>query len=195
VLLPLCAIGQNSGIVIKEKKDVHFFPPKTFYSDKEYDDSGNVYWSNYLIAFNKPMVYKDTIFDEYYRLLHFGSYISIVEVIKSKGIYTIISDSLDNNKIIRTQDTLTAKEFSNKADSLKILVERLWHIQSYKKLKEIHEDDRDNWVIEIKQGTKYHAINRIEAEEDVDKFIRFFMGIGDLHGYKIFHPSNHYRTN
>ena len=54
-------------------------------------------------------------------------------------------------------------------------------------------DDRDNWVIEIKNGNKYHAINRIVAAPDLVSMITLLMDFGHFKGYSIYYDNTNYK--
>lgn len=185
ILFPLLTSGQINDNIPK------YFPPKTFDCNKELDDKGNHYWSGFLYNAKKLNLYQDTTFSVYYRLLYYGNYMAIIEVYKNFDNYILAIDSLANdNKLYRQINTVISKNNLSRIDSLDILSGQFFKIRSYENCyddnKFLSIDDRDNWVIEIKKQNKYHAIERTLAEENVARFIKIIMDIGNMHQYHIY---------
>lgn len=197
MLLPLLTSGQTTNSNYSEKYS-QYFPKFTFDCNTKYDNVSNKYWSGYLTILKKLKLYKDTTYTEFYRLLYYGHYIAIVEIYKNSDKYIVIADSLDNNnKVHRYIDTLTSNTFEKESDSLNALTGKLFKMRSYEHCTQDNGipvvDDRDNWVIEIKKGNKYHAINRIVADSYVTNFITLLMDSGQLKGYAIYFTSDKYK--
>jgi hypothetical protein len=170
-----------------------YFPEYSFDCDSSLDLTGNRYWSNWLISFKKPSIYQDTLFTEYYRLIYFGKYFSIVSIHKISNDYILVSDSLNwqnKSNAVEYRDIVFNENDLKFIDTLKALSLELHDYRSYENCTDdktiLFLDDRDSWVIEYKVDGFYHVIERYTPEDEVKKFIILLMKVAKLKGYRIF---------
>ena len=152
-----------------------------------YDLTEHWYWSSYLNVHGKTSIAKSSSITEGYRLLYWGDYFSIVEIIKRDSTFEIIVDSTswNDNKLYRWIDTINV-------DSRILNVRRLCDtlISDSKKgssyIYELSEDDRDNWAFEWKNENSHFVIEGIEVSQEFSEIIHALMEIGNLSGYTIY---------
>lgn len=191
----LLIYGLSFGQQKEIDKDSLFFPNNSFDCKENYDLDGNNYWSNYLIMHKKTSIYKDSALAESFRLMYWGEYFSIVEIIKSNNVYQIIIDSLSwRDHIIHRQ----IGKIYNLDSIFKIhkLCEKLWKKRSYGKCFEDNPmaiDDRDSWVLEFKINHEYKIIERTEVDNEIKAIIFELMKLGGLTGFGLYNDSGEFK--
>ena len=201
ILILFCLLTQT----IQSQNEIpKYFPESSFDCDSVLDHSSNQYWSSWLYNLKKPILYNtkdytDYYYTEYYRLLYWGSYLAVVNLIINRDSYIVITDSLGNNfQATENKDLILAPPGLYIIDSIKGLVPELIRFRSYenctKKDDLIFIDDRDSWVIEFKIGDKYKIIERKEPEDAVEKYILLMMKLAKLNGFMIYESLNNYKS-
>lgn len=152
-----------------------------------YDLSDHWYWSGYITAHGKKSIAKDSLINECYRLLYWGDYFSIVEIIKRENSFEIIVDSTSwsENKLFRSFDTIN---IDSRILNLRSLCFTLVNDSNKENpyIFELSEDDRDNWAFEWKNENSHYAIEGIEVTQEFSEIIHLIMEIGNLSGYTIY---------
>ena len=152
-----------------------------------YDLTEHWYWSGFIKEYGKKSIARDSLIEEGYRLLYWGDYFSIVELIKKGNDFEIIVDSTpwNDHKIYRSIDTLLPPSgILNIRELCSKLISESGNDSSY--VYEIHEDDRDNWAFEWKYENTHYAIEGIEVSQDFYEIIHSIMELGNLSGYTIY---------
>jgi len=154
------------------------------------------YWKNYLIAYGKKSILNDSTISEAYRLVYWGNYFSIIEIIKHQDLYYITADSSSwgtrNYLVYRSHDTLSMNrelqfiyQYCNlhKEEKIELDVskEGLYIL-----------DDRDNWAFEYKIGDHYRSIEGIETCQELETIYSKLMSLGKLTGYRIYSNNGGY---
>jgi hypothetical protein len=155
-----------------------------------YDLTEHWYWSGYLKAHGKKSIASDSIIKEGYRLIYWGDYFSIVEIIKKDNSFEIIVDSVSwiENKIYRAFDTIQADlRIFNLRSLGSALASRSKRVNL--SIYEVYEDDRDNWAFELKNENFKFAIEGIEVNQEFSEIIDLIMELGDLSGYTIYNQN------
>lgn len=156
---------------------------------QEADLSVHRYWSSYLIRNGKESLQADSSVFEAYRLIYWGQFFSIVEIIKVSDQYVVKADSsawgMNFHKIFRSQDTLYESE------DIEYIRQYCWSHKDEKRFEnEVDisntEDDRDNWAFEYKIDSIYRSRYEIVVPEELAKVYQRMMKLGKLSGYKIY---------
>ena len=178
-------VGQEK-IVIKSK--INSSPPS--YTDSNTDLKEHWYWSYYINTFGKESIKNDTSITEAYRLLYWGNYFSIIEIIRQDDIYLLTVDSMSWNNTsitLRTKDTLNLiPQISKIYTDCNSLYEVALSKDSIRIITIECEDDRDNWAFEWKNNGKYAMIEGIEVSNVFAKVIDSIMKLGRLSNYEIY---------
>ena len=186
-LIQQIALGQDRASVLKDFP--FYFPENSFHNDTLVDKIINLHWSNFLQYIDRPILNENQSYQEYYRLVYQGGYMLSIDIFKVNENYIIVTDSLgEDDRIFQRNDTISLSESSKLSDTLKFLTEKLWNIKCYNhnnKEEIVIEDDRDNWLIEIKRKNNYHVFSRIEPEIEVETYINYLMKLGKFSGYRI----------
>ncbi|MDY0077408.1 MAG: hypothetical protein RBR87_09045 [Bacteroidales bacterium] len=153
----------------------------------DFDLTEHWYWSNYLKSHNKKSIAKDSTIDEGYRLLYWGKYFSIVEIIKRENIFEVIVDSTPWNENIAFR-SIDSIKMETRILKLRSLCDTLICDSEKESLYtyEVAEDDRDNWAFEWKNENGHFAIEGIEVSQEFSEIIHSIMELGNISGYTIY---------
>jgi hypothetical protein len=148
------------------------------------------FWKNYLIGCGKKSILTDSTISEAYRLVYWGNYFSIIEIIKHQDLYYLTADSSSwgtrNYLVNRSHDTLSMNcqlqfiyQYCNihKQDTVELDVS---------KEDSFSLDDRDTWAFEYKIGEYYRSIEGIETSKELETVYSKLMNLGKLTGYRIY---------
>jgi hypothetical protein len=187
LLTKIISIGQIKSV--PNDSIPFYFPFGYFSTNPDFDTIANRYWSSYLFASKKQKIYENECFPECYRLIHYGEHPSVIEIFKRGEKYVLIADAYSNHsQIFRTIDSLDIKDFRLKIPRLSTIDEFFWKMKNrffYNDSIVMINDDRDNWLIELKMGEKYNVINRIEPEKEIRELITQIMKAAGLKGFVI----------
>jgi hypothetical protein len=180
--------GQKDTLYLDPIK-VNTYPK---YRSPENDLIEDWFWSNYLISFGKKSLLSDTTIKEAIRLIYWGNYLSVIEIIKSDSIFQVEVDSLSwiNNHIVYRNKKIISKK-SEIVLIQKICKELFDSIGEVfpNQIKTIHNDDRDIWVLECKLENEYITSDKKEMGEDMKRIIGTIMRFGELSGCRIYNKS------
>jgi len=155
------------------------------------------YWKNYLIGYGKKSILTDSTISEAYRLIYWGNYFSIIEIIKHQDLYYITADSSSwgtrNYLVYRNHDTLSMNselqfiyQYCNMHKEEKIELD-VSEEDSYSL------DDRDNWAFEYKIGDYYRSIEGIETCQGLETIYYKLMKLINRTGYRIYSNNGDYK--
>ena len=197
ILMTLCSSFSGFSQIITNDSIPLYFPEYSFNPNKTFDDISNRYWSSYLFGLGKQIIYKDKSIQECYRLIYYGPGSSVVEIFKRGDKYIIISDSLPSLiKSFRRIDSLNKEDLFIKIPELRNLDLYFWDMKNgpYNPDKEYYilNDDRENWLLELKKGDKYNVITRIEPEKEIKDLIIQIMTASKHRGFRIWTSQDNY---
>lgn len=182
--------------VLQGQEDTIIFDPIDFnkVESKHYAPNTDLvdhwYWKNYLLSHGKKSILTDTTVLEAYRLIYWGNYFAIVEIIKRENLYYVTADSSSwgtrNYLIYRSQDTfLTNSEIQYIRQYCNATKEEKKLIYPSKD-EPAAIDDRDNWAFEFKIGEYYRSMDGIKTSQELESIYVKIMKLGGLNGYRVY---------
>lgn len=190
--ITLCTIstallGQEDTIIFDP---IDFNEVEPIYYAPNTDLVEHWYWKNYLSSYGKKSILTDTTVSEAYRLIYWGNYFSIVEIIRRDSLYYITADSsswgTSNYLIYRSQDTLLADNEIQCIHQYCDAIKDKREILDPSKEEWAVLDDRDNWAFEFKIGDFYRAQDGIDTSKELESVYVKIMKLGGLNGYRIY---------
>lgn len=163
----------------KIQKENLFFPEKSFDCLENKDLIGNEYWTNFLLGCHKKSLFKDTTSMNTFRLLYWGTHVSIIEIVKEKSLIRFTVDSLSNynDKVYRTIDSL---QINSSFVELNKLIDLLWDKRSYENCSDSLDysiNDAFSWVLEFRVGNKYKVIERQKPDIEIKNAVNCLLDI------------------
>jgi hypothetical protein len=155
------------------------FPEGVFNCDTIEDRNENIGWSNVLNDFKTKSLYLNENKNlEIYRLIHWGSNLTILEFTKQPSDFLLNYGSTDLTTIEKKKIYLKTLKLSDKTQQNKLI--KLFKQVELKenRRKCVDEnifviDDRDSWIFEIKNNDKYKFLKTKELDKNLKALVDF----------------------
>ncbi len=155
------------------------FPEGVFNCDTIEDRNENIGWSNVLNDFKTKSLYLNENKNfEIYRLIHWGSNLTILECTKQPSDFLLKYGSTDLTTIEKKKIYLKTLKLSDKTQQNRLIkfFEQVELKENRRKCVDENIfviDDRDSWIFEIKNNDKYKFLKTKELDEDLKALVDF----------------------